>query len=167
MATKYNIREKKEHAAKYRSMINPVLMDTLKDKIFKVIVIQEKYKDKDYSAKQLARDLETNTRYISAVINVKFHTNYAGFVNRFRIDEAMALLVDKRYLCNSMEDISDMVGFANRQSFYSSFYRVTGKSPRIYRVDYLAKHPELQEELKLQKAEKKTEKRILERLKLQ
>lgn len=156
---KYNIREKKEHAAKYRSMVNPELMDTLKDKIFRIIVLGEKYKDKDYSAKQLAIDLETNTRYISAVINVKFHTNYAGFVNRYRIDEARALLVDRRYLTYSMEQISDMVGFANRQSFYSSFYRMTGKTPKAYRKDYLGMHPELQEEQDLQKAEKKASKK--------
>ncbi len=161
---KYNIKEKKEHVAKYRTMINPEVMDALKEKIFQIIVIQEKYKDKDYSAKQLAIDLGTNTRYISAVINVKFHTNYPGFVNRFRIDEAMSLLVDRRYLTYSMEQISDMVGFANRQSFYSSFYRATQKSPRLYRQDYLDKHPMLLRELELQKIDKKLEQRILKRL---
>lgn len=161
---KYNIREKKEHVAKYRSMINPELMDALKEKIFQIIVIGGKYKDKDYSARQLAADLQTNTRYISAVINVKFHTNYPGFVNRFRIDEAMALLVDKRYLTYSMEQISDMVGFANRQSFYSSFYRVTGKSPKVYRRDFLLNHPSLQRELEMQKLDKKLEQQLQKRL---
>ena len=46
--------------------------------------------------------------------------NYTSFVNKFRIEEAMALLVDKRYQELNMEDISDMVGFSNRQSFYAS-----------------------------------------------
>ena len=91
-------------------------MDELKEKILNIILIQQRYKDKNYSAKQLAEDLGTNTRYISAVVNVRFHMNYTSFVNKFRIEEAMALLVDKRYQELNMEDISDMVGFSNRQS---------------------------------------------------
>ena len=138
---KYNITEKKEHEAKYRSLVNPEMMDTLKEKILRIIVIQEKYKDKEYSAKQLAMDLGTNTRYVSAVINVKFHTNYSCFVNKSRIDEAMSLMVDRRYQKLTMEQISDMVGFSNRQSFYASFYRIMNMSPREYRVKFLEQHP--------------------------
>lgn len=117
------------------------MMDTLKEKILRIIVIQEKYKDKEYSAKQLAMDLGTNTRYVSAVINVKFHTNYSCFVNKYRIDEAMSLMVDRRYQKLTMEQISDMVGFSNRQSFYASFYRIMNMSPREYRVKFLEQHP--------------------------
>lgn len=138
---KYNITEKKEHEAKYRSLVNPEMMDTLKEKILRIIVIQEKYKDKEYSAKPLAMDLGTNTRYVSAVINVKFHTNYSCFVNKYRIDEAMSLMVDRRYQKLTMEQISDMVGFSNRQSFYASFYRIMNMSPREYRVKFLEQHP--------------------------
>src|SRR5574344_661905 len=113
---KYNLTEKKEKEAAYRSLVSPKLMDQYKDKILDIILIQKKYKDKDYSAKRLAEDLGTNTRYISAVVNVRFHTNYTYFVNKFRIEEAMTILVDKRYQDLKMEEVSDMVGFANRQA---------------------------------------------------
>lgn len=76
--TKYNITEAREREAAYRSLINPKLMDELKQKILEVILIQKKYKDKNYSAKNLAEDLGTNTRYISAVVNVRFHMNYTS-----------------------------------------------------------------------------------------
>lgn len=62
---KYNITEKKEKEAAYRSLVSPRLMDEMKEKILNIIVMQKKYKDKDYSAKKLAEDLGTNTRYIS------------------------------------------------------------------------------------------------------
>ena len=138
---KYNITELKEKEAAYRSLVSPRLMDELKEKILDIILIQKKYKDKDYSAKKLAEDLGTNTRYISAVVNVRFHMNYTSFVNKFRIEEAMTLLVDKRYRDLNMEDISDMVGFANRQSFYASFYKIQGITPREYRLKHLQQHP--------------------------
>ena len=89
--TKYNITEKKEKEAAYRSLVSPKLMDELEEKINNIIIIQKKYKDKDYSAKQLAEDLGTNTRYISAVVNVRFHMNYTSYVNQYRIQEAMSL----------------------------------------------------------------------------
>ena len=134
---KYNITEKKEKTAVYRSLINPQLMDELKRKILETILVGKKYKDKNYSAKQLAADLGTNTRYISAVVNVRFHMNYTSFINKFRIEEAMSLLTDKRYHDLNMEDISDMVGFSNRQSFYASFYKFNGITPRDYKMQKL------------------------------
>ena len=108
-----------------------------------IIVMQKKYRDKDYSAKKLAEDLGTNTRYISAVVNVRFHMNYTSFVNKYRIDEALSLLVDKRDQDLRMEEVSDMVGFSNRQSFYASFYRLVGMTPRDYRLQHLMQHPSM------------------------
>ena len=138
---KYNITETKQKEAHYRSLVSPKVMDEMKEKILRVIVMEEKYKDKNYSAKKLAEDLGTNTRYISAVVNVRFHMNYTSFVNKFRIEEAMTILVDRRYQDLRMEEVSDMVGFANRQSFYASFYKIMNMTPREYRIKHLAQHP--------------------------
>jgi AraC-like DNA-binding protein len=136
--TKYNITEKKEKDATYRSLVSPALMDELKERILNVLVMQKKYKDKNYSAKKLAEDLGTNTRYISAVVNVRFHMNYTSFVNKYRIEEAMSILVDKRYQDLRIEEVSDMVGFANRQSFYASFFKITGITPKEYKAQHAA-----------------------------
>ena len=43
--TKYNITEKKDKEANYRSLVSPQLMEELKEKILEVIVMQKKYKD--------------------------------------------------------------------------------------------------------------------------
>ncbi len=138
---KYNISEKKEKSATYRTLVSPTLMDELKEKILDIVVMQKKYKDKTYSAKKLAEDLGTNTRYVSAVVNVKFHMNYTSFVNKYRIEEAMSILTDKRYHDLRIEEVSDMVGFANRQSFYASFYRLTGITPKEYRIEHTTVKP--------------------------
>ncbi len=137
---KYNITEKKEKEAAYRTLVNPKLMDELKEKILDAVIIQKKYKIKDYSARKLAMDLGTNTRYISAVVNVRFHMNYTSFINMYRVEEAMSLLTDRRYQELNMEDISDMVGFSNRQSFYAAFFKLNGITPREYKMRNLAQH---------------------------
>ncbi len=142
---KYNITKIKEKEASYRTLVSPQMMDELEARINDIIIIQKKYRDKNYSAKRLSEDLGTNTRYISAVVNVRFHMNYTSLVNAHRIREAMTLLVDKRYKDLTMEEISDMVGFSNRQSFYASFYKLNGITPRDYKMQQLEVHPVLSE----------------------
>lgn len=129
----YNLREKKIKDAAYRNMIRAELADELYDKILHIIVVQKKYKDVNFSAKDLAKELKTNTRYLSAVINSRFGMNYSCLLNEYRIKDALHLLVDKRYLDKNVEEISAMVGFANRQSFYAAFYKNVGETPNGYR----------------------------------
>jgi AraC-like DNA-binding protein len=57
----------------------------------------------------------------------------------------MALMTDKRYKGLNMQDISAMVGFSNRQSFYSAFYKVNGITPLTYRKQQLKKTEEKKE----------------------
>lgn len=129
----YNLREKKIKDAAYRNMIRTELADELYDKILHIIVVQKKYKDVNFSAKDLAKELKTNTRYLSAVINSRFGMNYSCLLNEYRIKDALHLLIDKRYLDKNVEEISAMVGFANRQSFYAAFYKNVGETPNSYR----------------------------------
>ena len=131
--TPYNIREKKEKNAAYRSLIRAELADELYDRILNIIVLEKRYRDKNFSAKELAKELETNTRYISAVVNSRFNTNFSCLINEYRIKEAMHRLRDKRYANMTIEEIGLSVGFANRQSFYASFYRMMKETPNDYR----------------------------------
>ena len=129
----YNIREKQDKNAAYRSLIRAELADELYEKILNIVVIQKRYRDKDFSAKELAQELGTNTRYISAVINSRFNTNFSCLINEYRVKEALHRMTDKRYLDLTIEEIGSLVGFANRQSFYASFYRIMGETPNGYR----------------------------------
>lgn len=140
---KYNIKEVTEKKAAYRSVFSPKRMDTMQEKIMQIIVFQKKYRDKDFSAAKLAKELGTNAREISAVVNSRFHVNYKTFVNKHRIDEARVILVDRRFQDLNMEQVSDMVGFGNRQSFYGAFYKFIGTTPRDYRIQQLRRHPKM------------------------
>lgn len=133
----YNIKEKQEKNAAYRSLIRAELADELYEKILNIIVIEKRYRDKDFSAKELAKELNTNTRYISAVINSRFNTNFSCLINEYRIKEALHRMTDKRFVDMTIEEIGSAVGFANRQSFYASFYRMMGETPNSYRKRHL------------------------------
>jgi len=129
----YNLREKREKNAAYRTMIRPELADELYKKIVDIVVVKKKYKDPNFSSKDLAKILHTNTRYLSAVVNSRFGMNFSCLLNEHRIKDAMRLLSEKKNAEKNIEDISALVGFANRQSFYAAFYRIVGETPNGYR----------------------------------
>lgn len=135
----YKIREKAEKDANYRGLIRAELADELYDGILTIVVAQKKYRDPDYSAKQLAEDLNTNPRYLSAVINSRFGMNYSSLVNEFRVRDAVHMLTDKRFLDMTMEEIGRRSGFANRQSFYAAFFKEKGEAPHQYKKRHLSK----------------------------
>lgn len=139
MEKPYKIREKTEKDANYRGLIRAELADELYDRILTVIVAEKKYRDPDYSAKQLAEELNTNPRYLSAVINSRFGMNYSNLVNQHRVREAAHMLLDKRYVDKTMEEIGLMAGFANRQSFYAAFFKEKGEAPHQYKKRHLLK----------------------------
>ena len=136
----YNIREKSEKQAAYRSLIRAELADELFDKILNMIVVEKRYRDPSSSAKELAKELDTNTRYISAVINSRFNMNFSCLLNEYRIKEALHRMTDKRFADETIEEISAVVGFSNRQSFYAAFYRIMGETPNSYRKRHTAKN---------------------------
>ncbi|MCD7720753.1 MAG: helix-turn-helix domain-containing protein [Prevotellaceae bacterium] len=132
---KYNFTaERKIKNAAYRNHIHADLADQLYEKILHKMVVEKKYRDPTYNAQILAKELETNARCISAVVNLRFNMNYSCLVNEYRVREAQYLLVDKRYADKTIEKISAMVGFNNRQSFYAAFYRFLGTTPNEYRI---------------------------------
>lgn len=129
----YNLREQKDKKPSYRTVMRVRLADELYRKIVDIVEGQKKYRDPYYTAKDLARDLHTNSRYLSAVINSRFGKNYSCLLNDYRIKEALRLLQDRRHAERSIEEIGAMAGFTNRQSFYAAFYRNLGETPNNYR----------------------------------
>ena len=109
------------------------MADELYQKIVDIVIVKKKYKDPNFSSKDLAKLLQTNTRYLSAVVNSRFGMNYSCLLNEYRIKDALRLLADKKNAEKNVEEISAMVGFANRQSFYAAFYRIVGETPNGYR----------------------------------
>lgn len=123
-----------ENKAKYSNHISPERADELYEQIIRVMFVEKKYRDKTFTAEQLSHVLNTNSRYVSLVIATRFHTNYPNLVNRLRVAEAVNILTDARYKEYAVADVGSLVGFSNRQSFYSAFIKFTGTTPRAYRV---------------------------------
>lgn len=135
--TKYNIHEKKEKHVRYRNLMRASLVDELYGRILHKIVVEKKYRDPNYSARLMAEELGTNSRYVSAVIGLRCDDNYAGLVNEYRIKEACYMLKERRFAELTMEDIGALVGYKSRQAFYLSFFRKKGETPLSYRRSHM------------------------------
>lgn len=122
---------------KYSNYISPTRADELYEQILRLLIVGKKYREKTFTALQLAHELNTNTRYVALVLSTRFHSNYSSLINRLRISDAMSMLVDARYSDMNVEEIANMVGYSNRQSFYTAFVKITGTTPRAYRSAHL------------------------------
>ena len=60
--------------------------------------------------------------------------NFAHFVNYFRVMEAQKMMECNTYRIYTIEAISAMAGFANRQNFYNAFEKIVGVKPAVYRA---------------------------------
>ena len=59
----YNLREKREKDAAYRTMIRAELADELYQKIVDIVIVKKKYKDPNFSSKDLAKMLGERISY--------------------------------------------------------------------------------------------------------
>jgi AraC-like DNA-binding protein len=135
---KYNYTEKKEKTKtlSYKNSVSPDFVEEVAEKILAKLMIEKKYRDPKYSAKQLATDIQVNSRHISAVISLRFQQNYSQLVGKLRIYEAKYMLQDISFNKMTMEDIAINVGFTTRQSFYATFYKLCGMTPKEYKQKY-------------------------------
>lgn len=133
---KYNITEKKKKDATYITALSTPLVEKIYEQILLKFVVEKKYRNPDYTAAQMAEEIGYNSRYISAVVHLRYRDNFSQLINDFRIKEAMYMLTDKHFADMNMEEIARATGFANRQCFYSAFYRKSGTTPSDYRSLY-------------------------------
>ena len=130
------IKETNGEKKKAKPLVSARMTEALKKQIMEKLVTGKKFLDSRYTARKLAEEIGTNHRYLSVVLREEFHTNYTSLVNKYRVGEAMTLLTDWRCREMSIEDISDKVGFAHRQSFYAAFTKIVGSTPKAFRLRY-------------------------------
>jgi AraC-like DNA-binding protein len=102
--------------------------------ILKKLKKEKLYRDPKYTASKLAKDLETNTRYIAAAVLTSTGDNFNTLVNSLRLHDACKMLTSQQHAHLSAEEIGLLSGFSSRQSFYRAFEKVYQTTPRQYRL---------------------------------
>lgn len=93
----------------------------------------EKFLSKEMSLAVLAGQLETNTKYLSEIINKYKEKNYNNYINELRINYIAYLLkTDSAYLNYKVSYLAEKAGFSSHSAFTTVFKSVTGISPNTY-----------------------------------
>ena len=132
-----NETEKEKKLPAYHSRMKAEHTDDLYVKILHKLSVGKTYRSPHYTAKQLAHDLDTNTRYVSTAIAVHTGDNYNALVNSLRLRDACKLLQSPKYAKYTAEEIGLLVGFSSRQAFYLAFKRAHNVTPREFRLEGL------------------------------
>ncbi|WP_080779960.1 tetratricopeptide repeat protein [Chryseobacterium phocaeense] len=97
----------------------------------------ELYNSKNMSLSFLAAELNTNTKYLSYVINQHKCTDVKTYINRLRINYIVDKLInDEKYRQYKISILADECGFSSHSKFATVFKAVTDFSPSAY-IKYL------------------------------
>lgn len=85
------------------------------------------------SVASLATDLNTNTKYLSQIINTHKKKNFNNYINALRIDYIMQELYDNPKIRKyKIAVLAEMSGFASREVFTSIFKKETDMPPSYF-----------------------------------
>lgn len=87
----------------------------------------------DISLQNLAKKLETNTKYLSETINTHKQKNFNAYINELRINYIINKLKEKPiYRSYKIKYLAEESGFSTHSAFAAVFKSVTGMSPANY-----------------------------------
>jgi AraC-like DNA-binding protein len=82
---------------------------------------------------EFAKELNTNSTYLSIIINKYKGKNFSQYLNELRVDYAVQQLkTNKKWRSYSVKAISKEVGFSNQESFAKAFFTKTGIQPSYF-----------------------------------
>ncbi len=86
-----------------------------------------------YTLSILAKELKTNSSYLSKIINVTKGQNFSTYFNNLRIEHAIEQLAkSKKLRLYTIQAIAEEMGFQSAQSFSSAFHKKTGIYPSFF-----------------------------------
>ena len=104
------------------------LFRKIKDKMVK----EQLFLDPDLTLRKLSDKLDTNTKYLSQVINHHGGSNFLTFVNGYRIEAIITRIEAGDFRQHTFYGIARHCGFKNKSTFYKVFRDVTGQTPKIF-----------------------------------
>lgn len=92
-----------------------------------------RFLERNLSLHTLAKKFNTNSTYLSKIINTYKNKNFSNYINDLRINYVVTRLKkDKKFRLYSVKAIAYDIGFSNTQSFTNAFYKKTGIYPSYF-----------------------------------
>lgn len=100
---------------------------SMADRIESLMRDRQFFRRKDLRVADVARELGTNSTYISACLNGETGLSFPDYVAGFRVRYAQELL--RNYPDKLLSEVAAESGFASEKSFFRTFKAVTGVTP--------------------------------------
>ncbi|MBC8755660.1 helix-turn-helix domain-containing protein [Kordia sp. YSTF-M3] len=128
---------KKEEAPKFTSTIN---LTKIEDQEVKRILTAldelektEHFLSTSCTLNSVAKEIETNTSYLSKIVNTYKKKSFANYLNEYRINKVLVKLkIEKDYQQYTLKYIAEQFGFSRHETFSRVFKKQTGISPSYY-----------------------------------
>ena len=93
----------------------------------------KQFTKQDMSLATLASHFDTNTKYLSEIINTHKHKNFNSYINELRINYIIDKLKNNStYLNYKISYLAEESGFSSHSSFATVFKAVTGIPPTVF-----------------------------------
>jgi AraC-like DNA-binding protein len=105
--------------------------ELVKDILKKLLTFEKsnKFSKNNYTLNSLAKELKTNSTYLSKIINSSKKVNFSNYLNKLRIEYSIdKLKTNKSFRNYTIQAIAEEVGFNKAQSFSTAFQKETGIS---------------------------------------
>ncbi|MEO1012681.1 MAG: AraC family transcriptional regulator, partial [Bacteroidota bacterium] len=121
-----------------KSGLSKKVLEDLKRKLLDTMENKALHLDSELKLMDVANELKISRHHASQIINECFGMSFHEYINKYRIEEAEKLLMDKNASDLNITDIAYKSGFNNRMSFYNAFKKYIGITPSEYRNQNLA-----------------------------
>lgn len=114
-----------------RTISEDIARNILKE--LEVFENKDQFLNKGITLGSLAKNIKTNSKYLSEIINTYKGKNFATYLNDLRIDYAISRLAnDKKFRSYKIPFIAEELGYNNEQAFTLAFKKRTGTPLSVY-----------------------------------
>lgn len=102
-------------------------------RILEVLERDSIFKKDNLSINELARAINSNRTYVGRAIG-ELGVNFPAFINNYRAQYAISLLIQKKFLNVPLGDIAEMSGFSTVRQMNIYVKRSTGTTSQAFRL---------------------------------
>ncbi|WP_379087188.1 helix-turn-helix domain-containing protein [Pedobacter sp. UC225_65] len=111
--------------------IDKAQASTLTERLQKIILEEELYKNPDLKLNDLAKKAGISGHQLSQLLNDNLGKSFAAYINEYRINEACQLIINDKGI--KLEAIGYEVGFNSKSTFYTAFKKHKSTTPTLYK----------------------------------
>ncbi|WP_194461762.1 helix-turn-helix domain-containing protein, partial [Cloacibacterium rupense] len=112
--------------------LSPATIDSVLNKL-DTFENENQFLNPKITLKSLCEEFNTNSGYLSRIINVYKQKNFTQYINDLRLDYIIEKMkTNKKYLSIEIKELASEAGFGNAESFSDNFQRKFKMKPSIF-----------------------------------